>query len=128
MEGRDLERKDSMGNTPLAWAAKSGHEEVVRELLRRDDIDPTSQGRTAKHHYAWLLATGTGVVKILLGWDDVDPDKPGEDSQTPLLLAAYYGHEGVKILLGRDDVNLDKSNEYCIHHSGKLLEMDMRES
>ena len=68
------------------------------------------------------------MVKILLGWDDVDPDKPGEDSQTPLLLAAYYGHEGVKILLGRDDVNLDKSNEYGIHHSGKLLEMDMRES
>ena len=33
-----------MGDTPLAWAAGNGHEEVVKILLGRDDIDPNKPG------------------------------------------------------------------------------------
>ena len=37
------------GLTPLSWAAKGGHEEVVRMLLERDDLDLNAadgRGRT----------------------------------------------------------------------------------
>ena len=36
-------KKGSMRYTPLWWAAENGHEEVVRILLGRDDIDPDKQ-------------------------------------------------------------------------------------
>ena len=38
-----------MGDTPLAWAARNGHEGVVKILLARDDIDldkRDSEGRS----------------------------------------------------------------------------------
>ena len=41
VEGCDT--RNRMGDSPLAWAAKNGHEEVVRILLERDDVDPNKQ-------------------------------------------------------------------------------------
>jgi len=44
--GRDDVNPDSPnddGETPLWWAAKNGHEEVVKMLLGRDDVDPNKQ-------------------------------------------------------------------------------------
>ena len=78
-------KDNSMACTPLAWAALNGHEEVVRILLERDDIDPDKPdqyGRTP----LWSAAElgHEGVVKLLLGRDDVNPDKPDEDGLTPL--------------------------------------------
>jgi len=45
------------GNTPLAWAARSGHEEVVEMLLGRDHVNPDKPndcGRTP----LWYAARG----------------------------------------------------------------------
>ena len=52
-----------MGNTPLAWAAKSGHEEVVRELLRRDDIDPDKPGEDGQTPLCLAACNGHGSGK-----------------------------------------------------------------
>jgi len=114
MEGCDLNGMDSPGNTPLMWAARNGHEGVVKMLLGRAGINPDNpdnQGQTP----LWRAAYNghEGVVKLLLGRDDVNPDKPDNDGRTPLRRAAYRGHEGVvKILLERDDVNPDKPDNY----------------
>ena len=40
VEGRDINQIDCAGNTSLAWAALNGHEEVVKVLLGRDDVNP----------------------------------------------------------------------------------------
>jgi len=112
MEGCDINQIDSQGNTPLIWAAKNGHEGVVKILLARDDVNPykpDNDGRTP----LWRAAFNghERVVKILLERDDVNPDKPDNDGKTPLWWAAYNGHEGVvKVLLERDDINPDKPN------------------
>jgi len=114
VEGCDINQYDCVFNTPLLWAAKNGHEEVVKILLGRDDVNPEKPGQYEKTPLCYAAKNGhEGVVKMLLGRDDVNPDKPDKHSQTPLCLAAEKGHEGVvKILLGRDDVNPEKQDQW----------------
>ena len=91
------------GMTPLSWAANSGHEEVVKALLERKDINPDKAdvcGQTP----LWLAASNghEGVLKILLERNDVNPDATDDLGQTPLSRAAESGHEGaVRIFLDR---------------------------
>jgi len=113
VEGCDINQGDCDGNTPLVWAAWSGHEGVVKILLGRDDVNPDNSGRNRHTPLSSAAENGhEGVVKILLRRDDVNPEKPGFLEQTPLCWAAQNGHEGVvKILLERDDVNPENPNE-----------------
>ena len=110
VEGCDINQNDCVGNTPLVWAAKNGHEGVVKILLERDDVNPEKLGEYEKTPLCYAAENGhEGLVKILLGRDDVNPEKSDKGWQTPLLCAAQNGHEGVvKILLGRDDVDPEK--------------------
>ena len=76
VEGCDISQKNSMGRTgtPLGWAARNGHEEVVRILLGQDDIDPDKPdqyGRTPLRSAAYKGREG--VAKLLLERDDVNP-------------------------------------------------------
>ena len=109
----DLQATDFRGNTVLLWAAKRGHEGVVRLLLERRDVYadmPDSEyGRTP---LLWAAENGhEGVVRILFERSDVNPDKADNVGQTSLSLAAKNGHEGVvRMLLERSDVNPDKAD------------------
>jgi len=72
----DVNEIDGAGMTPLIWAARYGHEEIVKLLLQEKDIQPDQQDanydRTA---LSWAAGNGhEGIVKLLLGRDDVDPD------------------------------------------------------
>ena len=114
VEGCDINRRDCVENTPLAWAALNGHERVVEILLRQGDISPDEPGEDGQTPL--FLATwggNAGVVKILLERDEVRPDKLDNHGRTPLWCAAWGGHERVvKILLERDEVKLDKQDTY----------------
>jgi len=44
VEGCDINGEDSAGNTPLVWAARNGHQGVVKILLGRSDINPNKPG------------------------------------------------------------------------------------
>ena len=131
----DVNQRDGAGMTPLIWAARYGHEEVVRLLLRNRHIQPDHQdahtGRTA---LSWAAGNGhEAVVRLFLGpqfinpgsigrrWRKVplvaslllgrryiNPDSPSKAGRTPLSWAAENGREGVvKLLLGRKDVSPD---------------------
>jgi len=131
----DLNQRDSMGLTPLMWAARQGREEVVKLLLQQKHIQPDMPderyGRTA---LSWAARGGhEGVVRLFLGllfvnpgnrpwWEKalrvasvlsqrkyINPDRPGNSGQTPLSLAAQNGRDGVvKLLLEQEDVNPDR--------------------
>jgi len=112
--GCDINQEDCTGGTSLAWAAWSGHEEVVKMLLGRDDINPDKPDRHGQTPL-WCAAKNghEGVVKMLLGRGDVNPDKPDNRGRTPLYCAAWNGRGGVvKMLLGRDNVNPNKQGRY----------------
>ena len=109
----DINKGDSTGLTPLAWASLNGHGEVAKILVGREEVSPDKpdrRGRTPLSH-----AAGRGhveVVEILLGREKVNPDATDRDGRTPLLYAAWGGFEGVvKLLLEREDVNPDLTDK-----------------
>ena len=133
MKRWDVNQRDSAGMTPLIWAARYGHKEVVGLLLQEKHIQPDQRdmgsGRTA---LSWAAGNGhEGVMRLFLGrrfvnpgsigrrWGKaprvagllfgrryINPDISSESCRTPLSWAAGNGHEGaVKLLLGRQDVN-----------------------
>ena len=110
----DVNATDCMGSTALTWAAWKGHEEIVKILLEREDVNPnqadTVYGQTP---LSWAAECGhEEVVKMLLEQEGVELDR-GDTvfGQSPLLWAAQHGHEGVvKMLLEREGVNPDRAS------------------
>ena len=114
MKGWDVNAIDYTGSTALTWAATKGHEDVIKVLLEREDINPDQQDPADGRTPLSLAAENgrEGVVKLLLERGDVNPDHVDTDyGQTPLSWAAEKGHsEIVKILLERGDVNPDHAD------------------
>ena len=135
----DVNERDSAGLTPLIWAARYGHEEVVKLLLEQTDTQPdipdTRYGRTA---LSWAAGNGReGVVGLFLtrllvnsgsqgrvweiilqvmgvifGKKYVNPDRPDSGGRTLLSWAAGNGHdEVVKLLLECKDVSPNRPDK-----------------
>jgi len=136
----DMNQRDSAGLTPLMWAARYGHEEVVKLLLQQKHTQPnvpdTRYGRTA---LSWAAGSGhEGVVRLFLDpsfvnpgtigrrWGEtrqvmrllvgrkyVNPSKPDDSGRTPLWWAAGDGNDGVvRFLLEQGDVTLNRPDNY----------------
>ena len=134
-----MNQRDGAGMTPLIWAARHGHEELVRLLLRKKhtqlDQQDASFGRTALscaagngHEGVVRLFLGPGFINpgsiggrwgkarreagLLFGRRYVSPDSLSVSGRTPLSWAAENGYEGiVKLLLGQEGVNPDSSSK-----------------
>ena len=102
-EGHEVDRQDCAGRTPLSWAARNGHEGVVKLLLERGNVDPDRPDKNNEGPLGLAAIKGhEGVVKLLLERQDVDPNRPDKNDVTPLGWAAIKGHEGVvKLLIAR---------------------------
>ncbi|TGO13827.1 hypothetical protein BPAE_0704g00010 [Botrytis paeoniae] len=99
----------------LLWAAKNGHEGVVRLLLTTSqvevDLKDSGYNRTP---LSWAARNGhEAVVKILLATSQIEADWKDKCNHTPLSLAAENGHEAVvKLLLATDQVEADLKDKY----------------
>jgi len=111
----DVNGEDSLGCTPLMWAARNNNRGVCDVLLGLGDADPNiidSRGETPL-----FMASADGhedIVKLLLEREDVVSDSPNSAGQTALSVAAQNGNEGiVKLLRQRKDVSPDLPDNGC---------------
>ena len=90
VEGCGANMMDTWGRTPLAWAAESGHEGIVRLLLGRKEVDPNSRDDDGQTPLRQAAMNGhEGIVKLLLDRKEVDLDsRHWRNGETPLLWAA----------------------------------------
>ena len=114
MEYYDINEGWFQGYTPLIWAAKYGHEEVVRILLGHEGVCPDEPNEFGNTPLSWAALNGhEGVVRLFLDCEEVDPNTPDNEGGTPLLYAALWGYDRVaKILLDREEVDPDKPDSY----------------
>ena len=93
------DKKDILGRTPLIYAARSGHEAVVRLLLEHGaDVEAKDKERGET---ALILAAGSGyeaIVRRLLE-RRADVEAKEKERGTALILSAMLGHEAVVWLL-----------------------------
>ncbi|KAK6334999.1 hypothetical protein TWF718_010440 [Orbilia javanica] len=104
----DLEAKDNKWRrTPLSWAAKKGHESIVKLLVdRRADLE--AKDRRGQTPLSLAVEHGhEAVVRLLV---DRGADLEAQDSKwdrTPLSWAAGHGHEAIVRLLVDRGVDLE---------------------
>ncbi|KAF4415301.1 Ankyrin repeat [Fusarium acutatum] len=106
--GHAADRNDMGWWTPLSYAARNGHEEVVSLLISRDEVDPNSGDVISDMSpLSWAAKNGHAVVvKVLLEKEGVLADYADELDLTPLSYAAKNGHDAVvRLLLSRHDVD-----------------------
>ena len=114
-KGADADSKGDDGRTPMLYAARGGHEAVVKLLLETGKVDANSKDKYYGGRMPLLWAADSGqeaVVKLLLKTGKVDADSKDKYSETPLWLAAQNGHEAVvKLLLETGKVNADLKDQ-----------------
>jgi len=112
----DVNCKGAQQHTALHFAADKGHFSVLKELLKKPDveIDPLSEtGQTPLH-----LAAEKGNMEIaeLLCGKGADPNAKDANSQTPLHLAAKKGSIDTIVYL----MTLEEVDPFIKDKSGKL--------
>ncbi|RAH83128.1 ankyrin [Aspergillus japonicus CBS 114.51] len=85
--GSSPDAADMLGWTPLSWAAKEGHEGVVRTLLAKGATPDLADamGRTP-------LFLAAEVIRTLLEYSVAELDAADMLDQTPLSRASKEGH------------------------------------
>jgi len=107
----DPNPKATSGNTPLAAAAKGGHEEIARLLISRNDVQPSFA-----HEFCPLwLATINGharILELLLQRYKVKLEDYRCCNMSLLWWGAKGGNEAVvRAILARDDVDPNYHND-----------------
>ncbi|KAF9893683.1 hypothetical protein FE257_009851 [Aspergillus nanangensis] len=103
---------DEEAYSPLAMAAREGHENVVQLLLDRKTGFVGNRDVYGNTELSLAALNGHElVVKILLNHGDVNINTRDKNGRTPLSLAAENGHEPViKILLDNRDIDPDAND------------------
>ena len=83
--GYEVDQQDCTGKTPLARAAKNGHEGVVKVLLEQKNVEPNRLDTNDRTPLGWAALRGhPRVVKPLLERKNVDPNRQDKNDRTPL--------------------------------------------
>ncbi|KAJ5385402.1 hypothetical protein N7517_003313 [Penicillium concentricum] len=106
-EGGSIEVRDACQNTPLYWAATSGHHSVVQVLLANGADPNAEQNEGYRSLHLAAQKNHAEVAKLLLaaGVDPLTPktqdspyrmcgNQPTSFGHTPLMYACHNGHVG----------------------------------
>ena len=121
-----LRKHDRDGRTALLWAARRGHEAVVR-LLLENGADMNALDMYGETALVGAAEQGHETIVRLLLEKGADIEAKDEDGQTALILSAGSAHEAVTALLLEKGADID-----VINRSGQtpltLAASDMRVS
>ena len=108
--GAEVDAKDENDNTPLVWAVKRGHVDVVNWLLaHKADPNRVLQNKTTALHHA--ASMGEDIVGLLLS-SKADVNVLSDSKSSPIHYAAKSGNEVVlRSLLAHDADPTEKNIE-----------------
>ena len=123
-QSANVNLKNGDGETPLLIAAQRGHEEVVKLLLERIEVNADSMDKDNQSPLSYAAAGGhEKIVKLLLDRNDVKADAKDLYNRSPLSYAAEQGYETVvELLLKRNDVKAnsrDKTNRSPLSYAAR---------
>jgi ankyrin repeat protein len=104
----------STGKMLLLWAARNGHEAVVKLVIDTDAANIDSKNvYSSRTPLSWAAENGhETVVKLLADTGKTDIDIKDSFHRTPLSLAAENGHEAVvKLLLNTAKVEINSKDK-----------------
>ncbi|RYP56590.1 hypothetical protein DL769_009901 [Monosporascus sp. CRB-8-3] len=112
-----MDTEDKNGQTPLPYAAKKGHESIVKLLLESDvNSGTTGKYNTGRTPPSYAAGEHTAIVKLLLnaGRVDVNSKAAGEFNAgpTPLSEAAERGCEAIVKLLLNGGADTDSKDNW----------------
>jgi len=89
-----VESKES-DQTPLSWAARCGHEEVVKLLLEKSAELESKDDRWGQTPLSWAARGGhEAVVQLLLAKEGVDPNSKERERSDVAVMAGLEGARG----------------------------------
>jgi hypothetical protein len=109
--GADLESKDIYGLTPLLWAARNGHEAVVKHLVEMG-ADLESEDDTGKTPLSQAAKDGHEAVVKYLVEKGAELESKDIYGLTPLSWAVIDGHKAVVKCLVKKGANLESKDIY----------------
>jgi len=87
----------------IQWAGDGRHEEVVRILLGRNDVNPDHADKRGRTPLSWAAGYGSEEsVRMLLERDDINPHSVDKSGRTPLSWAEKNGHEKIVRMLSME--------------------------
>jgi len=99
-KGADVASMDNISRTPISFAAKNGHTEVIIILLSTDKIKLDLKDHYMSTPLSIVVRHGyTEVVKLLLDTRRIDLNSRDCFRQTPLWYTRRYGHSDILQLL-----------------------------
>ncbi|KAK5005855.1 hypothetical protein LTR28_007196 [Elasticomyces elasticus] len=110
----DLRESCHIGRTPLSYAAGSGHEAVIRVLLKTGQVDVNSKDKGGRTPLSYAAIYGQeAAVRLLLETGEVDINSKCKGGITPLSYAAENGHEAVvRLLLETGEVDVKSRDSH----------------
>ncbi|XP_071085969.1 kinase D-interacting substrate of 220 kDa-like [Haliotis cracherodii] len=88
----DIDKKDCGGMTPVMWAARRGHIEVL-DLLVKKGADVSLKDKVGHNILHWACyGRNFAMVKYVLSLNKVDINNTGLDGRTPAMFAARQGY------------------------------------
>ena len=117
--GADVDVKDSQGQTPIIYAAKKGHDAVVKVLARKGAQIGLKDDTHRRSALGWATLNGhTPVVRWLLSQkDDVDINSFDYQHSTPLHLAFERHHYDIADLLVQRGASLSLLDQWQRLHA-----------